>query len=89
MTFTNLHKLEGTKVLDSGAVWHYTCNAPSQKVLDFYNISTIGDIYSRDSREVLIIPSEAFENEGMVVPEDENVLTINAETLLKRLRLPQ
>jgi len=85
MEYKNLHKLEGTKILRSGVVYHYTCNSPSQKVLDNNGIYAIGDLFNRDSREVLIIPVNLFEREGIPFSQDENILTINTENLLRRL----
>ena len=80
--------LEYTKLLASGAIFHYTCNAPSQEVLDHYKISTIGNAFDRDPREVLIIPSIVFEREGIPIPENQDSLKIEAENLLKRLKKP-
>ena len=81
-----LHELEGTRILQGGAIYHYTCNAPSQEVLDSYGISAVGHIYGRDSREVLIIPPIIFEEQGIPISQDEDVLTINAENLVRRLK---
>lgn len=80
-----LFKLEDTYQLSNGSVFHYTCNAPSQKVLDDYGISAIGGGFDRDAREFLLIPSEVFEKKGIPIPEDKNILTIEAENLLRRL----
>jgi len=84
-----LHELEYTGILSNGDVPHYTCNSPSQEVLDYFGILAIGDRFNRDPREFLIIPSAVFEGEGIPIPQDENILTINAENLMKRLRIPQ
>ena len=81
-----LHELEGTRILQGGAIYHYTCNASSKEILDSYGISAVGDIYGRDPREVLIIPPNVFEEQGIPISQDESVLIINAENLSRRLK---
>ena len=81
------HSLEHSFLLGDGRVFHYTCNPPPQKVLDHYNIITIGNEYGcSDPREVLLIPIGVFEQEGIPIPQDTNILKINAENLLRRLK---
>lgn len=70
------------------AVIHYTCNAPEQKVLDKYGITTRGqDFGCKDSREVLQIPVKVLLKFGYSKKDLENkaVLQMNCEYLMKRL----
>ena len=72
------------------AVVHYTCNAPSQEVLDQQRILACGAVYSTpertlDAREVLQIPVRLYKQFGLSVDEDQVGLILNSEALLKRL----
>ncbi len=82
------HSLESLRVFDStrNILTHYTCNAPSQEVLDRYNIVCIGDKFGcSDKREVLEIPLELYTQEGWQLHEDENLIKINLEKLMRDL----
>jgi len=73
-----------TALLRNGMVFHYTCNPPSQHVLEKYDIMPIGDVFGcSDPREVLLIPAKIYSKYGYVVREEDIVIT--AENLLRRL----
>lgn len=77
------HGLEYTKLMSSGLVFHYTCNPPSQEVLKANGIRCIGEsLNCLDDREVLLIPSELYEDYGYKIGSD---LRIISECLLTRL----
>ncbi len=79
-----IHKLEITKQLESGNIFHYTCNPPKKKTLEKYNIRSIGeDIGCNDSREILIIPPQLYKENGYYIREDD--LKIVSEALLREL----
>ncbi len=85
MTGQKPHSLEHTALIASkGVVWHYTCNAPSQEVLDDNGIEAIGASYGADPREVLLILVNVYEQHGYAVRKSD--LTITSEQLLRRLR---
>ena len=72
------------------AVVHYTCNAPPQEVLDRQGISAVGAQYSSpertlDAREVLQIPARLYKKFGLTVEENQALLILNSEFLLKKL----
>lgn len=78
------HSLEYTFLLNDRSVFHYTCNPPKQEILDEYEIQCVGkQAGCDDDREVLIIPSRVFEEKGIPLIEDKNVLKINSENLLR------
>ncbi|MAG45154.1 MAG: hypothetical protein CMH63_00070 [Nanoarchaeota archaeon] len=79
------HSLEHTKVLASGDVFHYSCNAPSKAVLDRHGIRAIGkDLNCEDAREVLVIPGKVYGQYGYSL--EENSVQIVSEQLLRSLR---
>lgn len=67
---------EGTSETDQG-ILHYTCNAPSDEVLEASGVKAIGKIFGVGGREVVLIPKEEFEKRG-IKPG-----TIEAENLLR------
>lgn len=73
---------EGTSETDKKVVIHYTCNSPNLEVLDKMGIIPIGDSFGIDSREVLLIPDELFEEKGI---KEGNRGTVEAENLLRQL----
>ena len=82
-----LHGLEYTAPLSDRRVFHYTCNAPSEDILEKYDIQCIGkSLGCEDDRGVLLIPFEVFEQEGVPIPEDRHALTIQTENLLTKLK---
>jgi hypothetical protein len=63
-------------------------NPPSQKILDKYNITCVGqELGCRDNREVLLIPEKVFQKFGVPINSslDSNTLKISAEGLLRRM----
>lgn len=68
----------GTQETEQGVV-HYTCNPPNPNILEQLGIMTLGTRFGIDPREVLLIPDELFEVNGLAKD------TIGAETLLSRL----
>ncbi len=76
------HIFEGT-IITGDYVFHYTCNAPSEEVLEKYNIILKGHELGMEKREILLIPHKVYEQFGYVVrPED---ITITSENLLRKL----
>jgi len=81
-----IHTLENRTQIIEDKVWHYTCNSPSLKILNKYGIDPIGNKYNcHDYREVLLIPLKVYHKLGLVPTNDMNVLTIQSESLLKKL----
>jgi hypothetical protein len=82
-----LHGLETTAYIKSiDSVFHYTCNPPSDDILNKHNIKPIGINFNcGNNREVLIIPKELFDKFGYSVSDDKNILTMNSEYLLRDL----
>ncbi len=77
------HALEHTKVMKSGVVFHYTCNPPSQAILDRNGIRCIGEsLNCLDDREVLLIPSTLYGQYGYRLDDS---IRITSENLLTRL----
>ena len=70
---------------DSLAFIHYTCNAPSNRVLERWGISAVGHNYgcSRD-REVLQIPLDVY-LANFLFTNDQDLLNINLENLMRNL----
>lgn len=65
---------------------HYTCNAPSQEVLDRYGIVSVGNDYGcKDNREVVKIPLKLY-LERFSFTDKQSVLIINLENLLRKLK---
>ena len=79
-----LHKLELSAVLESGDVLHYTCNAPTQEVLDKHGIGAKGEAYGADPREMLLIPGRVYKKYG--IPKRQADVAIQTESLLTRLK---
>lgn len=82
------HSLEDFPVFISSqnVIIHYTCNAPSQEVLDRNKIVCLGAAYGCvDPREVLQIPLELYQRKGFQ-GLDKPVLDINTETLMVSLK---
>lgn len=80
------HSLEQTIINYDGnnRVFHYTCNPPSQKVLDRFGIQAIGEQFGcGDPREILMIPERVYAKHGYIVRKDD--IKIVSETLLRRL----
>ncbi|HLC77994.1 MAG TPA: hypothetical protein VJH92_02625 [Candidatus Nanoarchaeia archaeon] len=81
------HSLDYTHVLSDGRVIHYTCNAPSMSILSRHGVMCVGNDYGcRDSREVVIIPSNLARKYGIIYPFEDNVARINAEKIMRRLK---
>jgi len=79
------HSLEYTKALASG-VFHYTCNSPSEFILKKLKIKCLGnDLGCTKDNEVLLIPYKVFLKEGIMVSEDQELLKIASENLLRRV----
>jgi len=79
------HVLEGITRYskEDNAFIHYTCNAPTQEVLDMYGIEAIGQEYGCiNSREVLKIPLRVYLDEGIPFTKDQRTLIINLENLM-------
>lgn len=70
---------EGTSRTDQGVI-HYTCNAPNEEILIKMGISSIGENFGVDGKEVLLIPDKLFEEMGV-----KNMGTVEAENLLRNL----
>jgi hypothetical protein len=69
------------------SVWHYTCNAPSDEILERKGITAIGHEHETAPREVLLIPLELYAEHGVVVSKNnQNVLIIQSEGLLTKLQ---
>lgn len=66
------HSLEQlTVATKSGFVVHYTCNAPSLKVLKRYGIETMGEAFGcADDREVVKIPEKLYKRFGYKIGGD-------------------
>jgi hypothetical protein len=64
---------------------HYTCNAPTKKILKENNITPIGDNFGCvNDTEVLEIPMELYLKKGFRGTDKED-LTINCEKLMRNL----
>lgn len=80
------HSLEYMPIVIGENVMHYTCNAPSQKILDKNDIGSLGDKFGCASpREVLRIPKKLYLKNGLTEFGDRNILQLNSENLMKRL----
>lgn len=65
---------------------HYTCNSPSDEVLESNGISTLGqDFGCKDCREVLKIPLNLYLSKGFKKIKDKAVLNMNLEILMRDL----
>ncbi len=66
---------------------HYTCNSPSDGVLDKHDIGKKGnDFGCINSNEVLKILFELYTKKGFSKTSNKEVLTINLEKLLRDLK---
>ncbi len=80
------HSLEYLPIISDGAIKHYTCNAPSQCVLDKFGVKSIGDKFGcANLREVVEIPLRFYESQGFKMTQDKFQLILNLEILIKRL----
>ncbi len=78
------HTLEATAILADGSVYHYTCNPPSQVVLDKNKIRCMGiELGCRDDREVLIIPAATYKRHGYDIRPAS--IQATSEYLMRRL----
>jgi len=83
------HSLEGVAgfIRSKNIILFYTCNAPSQKVLNKYGIVTSGDKFGcANPREILQIPLSLYNKAGFYDLDDKEVLEINVETLIRNLK---
>lgn len=78
----NITKIKGDKVI------HYTCNAPSQKILDKNGVECVGSDYGcADNREVVIFTRMSLENIlSNSIHEDISLLKIDCETALRKMK---
>ncbi len=66
-------------------VTHYTCNAPSEEILEQAGIKAIGGMFGcAINREVVKIPFSFYENPGRV-PEERQQLILASEKILRDL----
>jgi len=82
------HKFDSFPIFIRGknAIIHYTCNAPSQEVLDKYGIESIGQKFGcADTREVLQIPKSIYDKAGFSELYDKDILELNLEKLMTLL----
>lgn len=66
---------------------HYTCNAPSKKILEQYRfegIIAVGEEYKGDQRAYIRIPIDLLKKRGLYSP-DLTALYINCEKLIRDL----
>lgn len=82
----NPHSLEYMPVITNKTIMHYTCNAPTEEILQKFGIEIIGDKFGCiNPREVVKIPFEVYKKQGFQIPQDKDQLTINCELLMRRL----
>ena len=80
------HSLEYMPIISEGAIKHYTCNAPSQCVLDKFGVKSIGDKFGcANLKEIVEIPVRLYESHGFKITQDKFQLILNLEILIKRL----
>lgn len=65
---------------------HYTCNAPTKKILNKHQITCLGKDFNSDEREVLAIPLKTYEKFSFKNLQDKNVLKINSEIIMRSLK---
>jgi len=85
----NPHSLEYFPIFinSENQIIHYTCNSPSDKVLDKNNIEKIGDSFGCvNSNEVLKIPLGLHTKKGFLNISDKEILTLDLEKLLRDLK---
>lgn len=70
--------------LDS--IIHYTCNPPSIEILRKYGINLRGQEVDTDPAGFIEIPIEVYNSFGFTEIKDKNVLKINCETLMRKLK---
>ncbi|MBU1245923.1 MAG: hypothetical protein KKH88_01865 [Nanoarchaeota archaeon] len=81
------HELEYTKLLQSGAVFHYTCNAPSSDMLSRHGVQELGQDVDSDPRGLLLIPADVYTKFGLVLDplNDSETHRIVSENLMRKM----
>jgi len=83
------HSLEYLPVFinSENSFFHYTCNAPSNKILNANNIVVKGnDFGCVNFKEVLKIPLGLYLKKGFSKFVNKDILILNLEKLLRDLR---
>ena len=83
------HKLECFPfyLSSSDSIIHYTCNSPSEKVLERYFIRQRGDEFEcANKKEVLEIPFSIYKKFGFSEKINKDVLNINLEKIMRDLK---
>jgi predicted aspartyl protease len=70
--------------LDS--IIHYTCNPPSKETLNKYGIKLRGKEVDTDPAGFLEIPLRLYKELGYTELEDKDVLKINCEHIMRKLK---
>ena len=89
MTGHKPHSLEYFPIFinSENQIVHYTCNSPSDKVLDKNNIKKMGCSFGCvNSNEVLKIPFGLYAKKGFLNISDKEVLILNLEKFLRDLK---
>ncbi|MFH1503422.1 MAG: hypothetical protein ABIE36_02080 [Candidatus Diapherotrites archaeon] len=74
-------------VISKNSFIHYTCNSPSKEVLEKNGIVPIGKNFGcLNELEVLEIPLEVYKKEGFKGIPKKEILTLNLEKLVKKLK---
>lgn len=63
----------------------YTCQSPKLTELKKNWIEEIGENFGLPKKEALKIPKRAFEKYGIRLSKNQDVVTLQAESLLKKL----
>ena len=85
----NPHSLEYLPIFihSESQILHYTCNSPSDRVLDKNNIKKVGDSFNCvNSNEVLKLPFGLYTKKGFTNISNKEILTLNLEKLLRDLK---
>jgi hypothetical protein len=83
------HSLENiTGFFDENKVIHYTCNAPSEEVLDRNNVQQVGHDYGCANNKEVVIMTRYFLEKilSKEISGDPSLLVLDCENALRKMK---